>query len=157
MPDLKPAPNVPPCILEPIAPVTPLNKPAVKPPIAPIFKASFKLPPCANVPMPLPNAEPAIMPNGVIDKPTDKTNGATFLTTLTTDLTAFFKPLKSFFRKNSGCPVTGLRELSSLPTTYCSGSMPIARICLKSVSFNRGFSSNTAIGTTVSPSAAWTM
>ena len=84
-------------------------------------------------------------------KPIESAIGATFLTTLITFLTAFFSPLNSFLRKNSGCPVTGLIEFNSLPTTYCSGSMPIARIWLNKEAFNLGFSSNTAIGMTVSP------
>ena len=31
-------------------------------------------------------------------------------------LTVFFKPLNNFLRKNSGCPVSGFIEFSSLPT-----------------------------------------
>ena len=46
-----------------------------------------------------------------------KTIGAIFFTTFTTAFTAFFTVLAINAKKNSGCPVTGLIELSSLPTT----------------------------------------
>ena len=72
-------------------------------------------------------------------------------------LTAFFASLKIFLRKNSGCPVIGFIELNSLPTIYLCGSMPMPRICAKSIALSLGFSSKTAIGTIVSPSAACTI
>ena len=100
-----------------IPPDTPEANPPNAPAVIPALRASLKSPPAASVLIPEPAAAPNIGPRGVIAKAIGNTTGSAFLTTFTTFLTNFLTPLKSFLRKNSGCPVTGFSELSSLPTT----------------------------------------
>ena len=110
----------------------------VMPPNAADLKASFRLPPPKRVPIPEPRAAAPTVPapNAVpinagkpkADAAMGTTMGATFLTSLATDLNAFLTPLNIEEKKNSGIPVTGLMLFSSLPTTYRSGSSPICAI-----------------------------
>ena len=139
----------------PILPM-PDERPPIAPPISAAFILSSKLLPCANDPRPAPNAPEAIvpMPGKTAFNTKGKTTGAIFLTTFTTPLTAFLIPPTSFLRKNSRCPVIGLTELLSDPTTYASGSAPsaaIARLIMASIS---GFFSATSRGTITSRSEA---
>ena len=88
-----------------------LPKPAIPPAINAPFKESFKLLPLAKPPARLPN--PVAKAIGIAGNK----NGATIGSTIGASfLTTFLRPLKSFFKKNSGWPVCGLIEFSSLPT-----------------------------------------
>ena len=99
---MKPAAKVFPARSEPTPPAIPEAKPPIAPAFTPAFKASLILPPAAKVFIPEPIAAPKIGPNGVIANAMGKIIGTAFLITLTTFLTSFLTPLKSFLRKNSG-------------------------------------------------------
>ena len=146
-------------------PVKPDVRPAIPPLIRPALSESLMLAPPIKDPMPLPKKlapkvpAPNVGPkNGTpnIAAAIGSTTGATFFAILTTFLTAFLTDRKTLEIKNSGRPVSGFMLLSSLPTTNSCGSRPISSICLKRSSLIFGFSFKTSIGTTVSPSAAWT-
>ena len=153
----------------------PLKRPAVKPDKPAPLSADAVSSPASllapKLPIPAPRADPAILPiaaepampkepkappiadpipGAIKDPAMAPSMGAAFLKT-------FFIPPKSFLKKNSGLPVTGLMLFSLLPITYRSGASPISCIWAKSIFFKRGDFSSTSMGTTVSPSAAWTM
>ena len=73
----------------------------------------------SKAPTPAPAKGPYIAP--IIGAAYPDTSAAAFLVLLPISRTAFFNLLVIDFKKNSGCPVKGLIELNSLPTTYLSG------------------------------------
>ena len=134
--------------------------------IRPDLRESLRLLPPARAPSPPPtNPAPNVPAANAgprkgtpkADNAIGRTIGAAFLAKPTTFLTAFLTERKIFLKKNSGIPVVGLMLFNSLPTTNSCGSMPMSRIWPKRSSFTFGLASSTSIGTTVSPSAAWTI